>query len=554
MKFKTAAVFILILGVLVPGACNPVSAPDLQAIQATVQTEGDPTATPPMPDQPAPPGQPLNISIAAPAGNSTVRGTVQVTATVSGSVTRVEFYVDGALRHQDEEAPYIFPWDAFHERFGTHATGVHSLHAIAYDAAGLSAGSADVPIWVLPAAAGDCNGDGSVDAADLAAIASEVNDGDGTNTENTPGGHFMGNPACDANEDNLVDPADAACAQQITAQGPGACLDRNSPLVVPLIFVPRDLAASVDQDVIDFVENKIQETRRFYARANNGKTFRALPLEVVYTNRDHLEYWVDGQNYEYGVLQELQARQYPVNVDWAQTPSDRVVWVLAMGSGGWAGGRHYATGSGFSMWGDGLLFAAMDLNCDRVVDGIAGQGIAGICRNSWLPSGRIYAFGIGGAVHELGHGFNLPHPPEGDPAWETSVMGGHWNYPDWRAPANGLADADRALLGSSHYFPGFSDTSFPTAGFLYPTDGSTVSGMVAISMLAVDNDGVRSMLLTLDGTPVALPPAQSPENNLVNSYAWNTGQTAEDWHTLELIVTDTGGNVTKRSVRVKVEH
>jgi Tol biopolymer transport system component len=57
---------------------------------------------------------PSVVSITSPADGATVRGTVTITAAVSGvsSVERVEFYVNGQLLCTDTEAPYTCGWDA----------------------------------------------------------------------------------------------------------------------------------------------------------------------------------------------------------------------------------------------------------------------------------------------------------------------------------------------------------------------------------------------------------------------------------------------------------
>jgi hypothetical protein len=218
--------------------------------------------------------------------------------------------------------------------------------------------------------------------------------------------------------------------------------------VVPIIFVPTDYAHHFEnRSIVDFYNDKILEAQRFFSKHNGGKTFQALPLKVVLARHDRAWYWrQDNGNFEYGVLKELQDRGYPVHVDWDLFPANRAVWVLAMGSGGWAGGRHYPNGGGFAMWGDALLFAAMDSSCRRVVNVKDGDTIEKICKTSWLPSGKIYGFGVGGAIHELGHAFNLPHPPDGSPDWQITVMGYHWSY-----PATGLSARDREMLASSPY-------------------------------------------------------------------------------------------------------
>ena len=219
-------------------------------------------------------------------------------------------------------------------------------------------------------------------------------------------------------------------------------------LVAPIVFVPTNYRHHFEDDAVRaFYQAKVVEAQRFFHLHNRNRTFAALPVEVVHGRRDHLWYWGAERNaFEYNVLFELQERGYPVHVDWDRFPRHRVAWVLAMGGGGWAGGRHYPTGGGFAMWGDALLFAGMDRHCDRVRPRFSGDPVPATCRDVWLPSGRIYGYGVGAAIHELGHAFDLPHPPDGSPDWEITVMGAHWNYPD-----TGLSDRDRAMLASSPF-------------------------------------------------------------------------------------------------------
>ncbi len=72
------------------------------------------------------------VSITAPLNGATVSGTVSVTATASDNVgvTKVEFYLDGALQSTDTTSPYSWSWDST-----TASNASHSLTAKAYDAA-----------------------------------------------------------------------------------------------------------------------------------------------------------------------------------------------------------------------------------------------------------------------------------------------------------------------------------------------------------------------------------------------------------------------------------
>lgn len=82
-------------------------------------------------------------AVTSPLAGSTVTGTISVTAdaTDDRGVTRVEFYLDGALQSTDTSAPYSWSWNSV-----TSANGPHDLQSRAYDAAGNSGSSAIVSV------------------------------------------------------------------------------------------------------------------------------------------------------------------------------------------------------------------------------------------------------------------------------------------------------------------------------------------------------------------------------------------------------------------------
>jgi len=88
---------------------------------------------------------PPSTSITAPAGGATVSGTTSVTASASDNVgvTKVEFYLDGALKSTDTASPYAWSFDTT-----TAANGAHTLQSKAYDAAGNAGSSATVSVTV----------------------------------------------------------------------------------------------------------------------------------------------------------------------------------------------------------------------------------------------------------------------------------------------------------------------------------------------------------------------------------------------------------------------
>jgi hypothetical protein len=94
----------------------------------------------------APDTTPPTTSITAPANGATVGGTVNVTASASDNVgvTRVEFYVDGALASTDTTSPYGFSWVTTGYVNGSS----HTLASRAYDAANNVGASGTVTVTV----------------------------------------------------------------------------------------------------------------------------------------------------------------------------------------------------------------------------------------------------------------------------------------------------------------------------------------------------------------------------------------------------------------------
>jgi subtilisin family serine protease len=88
------------------------------------------------------------VSITAPSQGSTVSDTVTVSAGASDNigVNRVEFYLDSVLVNTDTSDPYSFNWDTT-----SVAAGLHSLKAIAFDAAGNRGESGVVTVSVTNA-------------------------------------------------------------------------------------------------------------------------------------------------------------------------------------------------------------------------------------------------------------------------------------------------------------------------------------------------------------------------------------------------------------------
>ncbi|MEI6828171.1 MAG: Ig-like domain-containing protein, partial [Desulfuromonadales bacterium] len=88
---------------------------------------------------------PPTVDITSPADLDRVSGTVSlnVSATDNVAVSKVEYYVDGALHGSDTVSPYVHSWDS------STVSGTHTLMAKAYDAAGNVSQSAKKTVTVV---------------------------------------------------------------------------------------------------------------------------------------------------------------------------------------------------------------------------------------------------------------------------------------------------------------------------------------------------------------------------------------------------------------------
>jgi hypothetical protein len=94
---------------------------------------------------------PPTVSLTGPANNTTVSGTVTVTAIAGDNVgvSMLEFYDNGVLMTATNVAPYNYSWNTT-----TVANGTHTLSAKAYDASGNVGQSGNVSLTVANGATG----------------------------------------------------------------------------------------------------------------------------------------------------------------------------------------------------------------------------------------------------------------------------------------------------------------------------------------------------------------------------------------------------------------
>ena len=117
---------------------------------------------------------PPSVAITSPGNSATASGTVSVSASASDNVgvTRLEFYVNGALQSTDTTTPYLYSWNT-----SALAAGSYALSAKAYDAAGNVGTSGVVSVTVVndttaPAVSLTAPGNGAIVSGTVAVTAS----------------------------------------------------------------------------------------------------------------------------------------------------------------------------------------------------------------------------------------------------------------------------------------------------------------------------------------------------------------------------------------------
>lgn len=138
-----------------------------------------------------------------------------------------------------------------------------------------SVGHGGVRIW--DGAVGDCNVDSGLEAGDLNAVALEIADDDGDNYLNAPDSDFFGGPqGCDANGNELITAADAACIN-LLLRG-----DVCAPIRTPSNDGPPELNVSIQaaQDIV-----WLQANLQHHGTALAGVSYRLeLDLSEFDTN------------------------------------------------------------------------------------------------------------------------------------------------------------------------------------------------------------------------------------------------------------------------------
>ena len=94
-----------------------------------------------------------------------------------------------------------------------------------------------------------------------------------------------------------------------------------------------------------------------------------------------------------------------------------------------------------------------------------------------------------------------------------------------------------------------ADTTAPAISFTSPSNNSTISGNINITVNASDNVGVTNVAIKIDGTQIGNSLSSSPFTE-----AWNSSLVSNGSHTITATASDAAGNSTTASITVTVSN
>jgi hypothetical protein len=523
-----------------PDAAAPALTPD-------AAPDGAPDAAPD-----GAPDAPSGVSFVLPPDGARVQGTVRLAlAEGAPALQGLELWVDGQLRATAPGDARFIDWLAFRETLGAHPKAAHQVKVVAIGV-DRRRHEEERRLFAVAPTEGDCDSDGAVTAGDLTAAQLEACDGDASDPESAGGGIYPGSPACDVNDDNVIDLADQDClSARLKGMPDDTCGTPELPAVRTVLFLPREFhRLAADGAWRELVRNKLEEARRYLARHNAGRTFRPLAVEL-FTAPHERGYYVDGTtiNYE-NVLYDLGLPGYVEPSNKMRAPWNRAVWVFVMGGTDSVVTARFANGHAYALVGDAYLQVARDLDCSAVNPVLPDDPVKQTCLDIWLKSGNPYGHAMGRPIQALLRALGLPVVAADSPDRSTTIMGDFHRYPDV-----GLRDADRARLAISQFVAGARDPAGAEITVLSPAPGAQVSEPVLIRAIARDNDGVTRLSLSIDDTPVEAEAYSPVEGDLTAAgveFLWDPSTALPGLRTIHVGATDTFGHADGTSFQVTV--
>ena len=508
---------------------------------------------------PTPDTTPPTATVTAPAANATVSGSVAVTATAADAVgvLGVQFRVDGQpLGAEDTTAPYSVTWPST----GV-ANGLHTLSAVARDAAGNQGVAADVTVTVdngvpdttpptvaitAPVEASTVSGTVQVaaDAADAVGVAGVQFrvDGNALGAEDTSAPYAVswttGSVANGAH--TLTAVARDAAGNTRTSVAVGITVGNTGPppsagLVAAYSFDDGTGTAAPDLSGTGNTGTISGATWTTSGRHGGALSFNGVndwvtvpdAASLDLTTGMTLEAWVNPVSLAPAAWSTVLMKERPGALSYtlyANGDTNR-----PEGHGSIGGVDRLVTGTSPLPTGTWTHLAVTYDNANLRLY-VNGGLVSTVARTGGMD--------VGTGVLRIG----------GNGVWAGEYLNGRID--EVRVYNRALSAAelttDMATPLGSGTPPG--DTTPPTVSLTAPANGATVTGTVAVSASAADAGGLAGVTFRADGAAIGAEDTTAPY-----SVNWNSAGVSAGSHTLTAVARDSAGNVaTSAAVTVTV--
>jgi len=541
------------------------------------------------------------VSLTAPASGSSASGTVSVAASATDNVgvTKVEFYVNGALAATDTATPYVYSWNT-----SALAAGTYTLMAKAYDAAGNAGQSSTVSVSVVKDTTAPTvsvtSPAGGVTLTGTAVITASASDNVGvskvefygngvllSSTNVTPYSYTWNTASAANGSYTLTAKAyDAAgnigTSSSVLVTVKNTVADTTAPTVSissPAASATVSGAATVTTTVSDNVGvNKVE----FYVNGALQATDTASPYSFSWNTSSlaNGSYTLSCKAYD-AAGNVGQSSSVPVTVNNSTSQqSSYTMWGSTV-PGVADSGPDSAVEVGVKFRSDtngtvtGIRFYKASTNTGTHVGNLwssTGTKLATVTFTNETASGwQLMNFSTpvaitANTVYVASYHTNTGHYSDDQSYFSGKGMDS--------APLHALADGVSGgngvyAYGASSAFPSqtwsatnywvdvvFSpattttgDTTAPAVSVTAPTGGSTVSGSVTVTATASDNVGVSKVEFYVNGA------LQATDTASPYSFSWNTASLSDGSYTLTAKAYDAAGNIgTSSSVSVTVKN
>jgi hypothetical protein len=458
------------------------------------------------------------VSIASPANGAAVSGAVTVSANASDTsgVTRVEFYVDGALRATNQAFPWIFSWDSSQA-----AAGSHTLSVKAYGATG---GTATAQITVTVAAPADTT-------APTANINSPVSNStvSGTVTIIATATDNVGVTRVEFSVDGNLTATKTSAPWTFSWNSTQAFTGQHTLAVKAYDAAGNNGGSSITVFVATPADT-VAPTASIFSPGNNAVVSGIVTVSATANDNvgvTRVEFSVDG---------DLTATKTsaPWNFSWNATQAaagPHTLGVVAYDAAGNQGGSSITV----------TIAAASDTTLPTVsitfpFNNSTVSGSVAVTANA---SDNVGVTRVEFYVDATLTGTRTAAPWSF--VWDTTkTAAGSHTLTVVAYDAAGNHDA--AVIAVT--VAGATNSTTPAVSFGFPTDNAIVSGVVTVSALA--NDLVTQVLFYVDGRLAGTSTA-APWN-----FTWDTTSVAAGSHTLQLVAFDGAGNHDRATVWVTV--